>query len=127
AGAVDLAMENEAFYSVTLKNMATPWTNREQTVFAQLNDYTATFIGLVRDEDDFRKILYDDVIYISSASGLPAYSNSNNSHYATAETQGVSLKNSLVRRAQSSVTGLPADATSGVLTSRAAAKAFFIA
>ena len=62
AGAVEVAMDNEAFYSVTLKNMATPWTNREQTVFAPLNDYTATFIGLVRDEDDFRKILYDDVL-----------------------------------------------------------------
>ena len=35
------------FYSVTLKNFATPWTNRDQTVFAPLNDYTATVIGMI--------------------------------------------------------------------------------
>lgn len=127
AEAVKIAMNNEAFYSVTLKNMATPWTNRDQTVFAPLNDYTATVIGLVRDNADFRTLLYDDVIYTSNASGLPAYSNSNNNHYEAIENQGISLKDTLVRRTQSSVNGLPPEATSGVITSRAAAKAFFIA
>ncbi|HEX7762060.1 MAG TPA: hypothetical protein VF433_00385, partial [Cellvibrio sp.] len=127
ADAVRIAMSNEAFYRVTLKNMVTPWTNRDRTVFAPLNDYTATVIGLVRDEADFRTVLYDDVIYTSNAGGLPAYSNSNNNHYEAIENQGVSLKDTLVRRPQSSVNGLPADATSGVITSRAAAKAFFIA
>lgn len=125
--AVDRAMENEAFYSVTLKNMATPWTNREQTVFAPLNDYTATFIGLVKEEADFRTILFEDVLFISNAGGLPAYSNTNNAHYEAIETQGISLKDTLTRRTQSSLNGLPSAATSGVLTSRAAAKAFFIA
>jgi hypothetical protein len=127
ADAVRMAMDNEAFYGVTLKNMATPWTNREQTVFAPLNDYTATVIGLVRDDADFRTALYDDVLYTSNASGLPAYSTSNNSHYDAIDSQGVSLKNTLVRHTQSSLNGLPADATSGIITSRAAAKAFFIA
>jgi hypothetical protein len=126
--AVALAMENEAFYSVTLKNMAAPWTNRDQTLFVPFNDYVATFIGLVRDDEDFRKLLYEDVIYIGNPSlGLPAYSTSNNNHYETLETQGHSLKDNLVRRTQSEVTGLPATATAGVITSRAAAKAFFYA
>lgn len=126
--AVNLAMDNEAFYSVTLKNMAAPWTNREQTVFVPLNDYIATVIGLVRDDDDFRKLLYDNVIYVGNPSlGLPAYANNNNNHYQTLEAQGHSLKTQLVKREQSAVTGLPADATSGVLTTRAAAKAFFYA
>lgn len=128
AEAVAVAMENEAFYSVTLKNMAAPWTNRDQSVFVPLNDYTATVIGLVRDNEDFRKLLYDDVIYLGDpALGLPAYANNHNRHYETLEQQGHSLKNHLVRRAQSAVTGLPAEATSGVLTTRAAAKAFFYA
>lgn len=125
--AVRIAMENEAFYSVTLKNLATPWTNRDRTVFAPLNDYTATVIGLVRDDADFRTALYDDVIYTSNASGLPPYSISNNSHYETIEARAISLKDTLVKSTQSSVTGLPAEAASGVITSRAAAKAFFIA
>lgn len=125
AGAVNLAMDNEAFYSVTLKNLATPWTNREQTVFAPLNDYVATVIGMVRDDKDFRSLLYANTIY--TVNGVtPGYSNSNNDHYAQAESQNVSLKDNLVERQQSEVTGLPAEAVSGVITSRAAARAFFI-
>ena len=48
------------FYRVTLKNFITPWTNEEQTVFEPLNDYTATVIGIIRDNYDFRRILYDN-------------------------------------------------------------------
>jgi hypothetical protein len=128
--AVQLAMANEAFYSVVLKNMATPWTNREQTVFAPLNDYTATVIGLVRDNADFRKVLFDDVVYVASPSlGLPAYSISNNNHYQAIEDQHIDLRDpaKFMAITQSSVNGLPTEATSGVITSRAAAKAFFIA
>jgi len=128
--AVQLAMDNEAFYSVALKNMATPWTNREQTVFAPLNDYTATVIGLVRDNADFRKVLFDDVVYVANPNlGLPAYSTSNNNLYQAIEDQHIDLKDPAKFMAvpQSSVNGLPPDATSGVITSRAAAKAFFIA
>ena len=47
--AAHIATQNASFYNVTLKNMAVPWTNRDQTVFAPLNDYVATFIGMVRD------------------------------------------------------------------------------
>jgi len=128
--AVQIAMDNESFYSVVLKNMATPWTNREQTVFAPLNDYTATVIGLVRDNADFRKLLFDDVTYIANPSlGLPAYSNTNNNHYQAIEDQHIELKDptKFIAVKQSSLNGLPAEATSGVITSRASAKAFFIA
>lgn len=127
ADAVRIAMSNEAFYSVTLKNLATPWTNRDRTVFAPLNDYTATVIGLVRDDADFRTLIYGDKLYTSNAAGLPAYSVNSNAHYEAIEAQGVSLKDTLVARDQTSLNGIPADATSGVITSRAAAKAFFIA
>lgn len=121
------AMENDNFYNVTLKNWITPWTNRDQDVFQDFNDYTATVIGVIRDELDFRSILYDDIIYVgNSALGLPAYSNTNNSHYEQLDAGGYSLKDNLVQQPQSSVTGLPSEATAGVMTSRAAAKAFFI-
>lgn len=128
--AVQLAMDNEAFYSVVLKNMATPWTNREQTVFAPLNDYTATVIGLVRDNADFRTVLFDDVVYVANSNlGLPAYSTSNNNHYQAIEDQHIELKDptKFIAVKQSTLNGLPTEATSGVITSRAAAKAFFIA
>lgn len=123
-----IAMEDAAFYDVTLKNFAAPWTNEAMSPFVPLNDYTATVIGLVRDGKDFRKILYDDVIYIGNPDlGLPPYSNSNNDHYEALEKSGHSLMDALVSRPQSEVTGLPSEAVAGVLTTRAAARAFFIA
>lgn len=124
--AADKAMQNRAFYDVTLKNFATPWTNRDQTVFAPLNDYTATVIGMVRDDVPFNGALSEDIVYTSSASGLPAYSPSNNDHYAQAESRRVDLLATLVRRQQSQLLGIPAEATAGLMTTRAASEAFFI-
>jgi hypothetical protein len=117
------AMQNDAFYSVTLKNFATPWTNEEQTVFAPLNDYTATVIGMVRDDVDFRQILSGNIIY--TGSNQPAYSNTSNAHYEAMEQQNLPLRTALVQHTQTEVTGLAANATAGVMTTRQAAKAFF--
>jgi hypothetical protein len=121
------AMESRAFYDVTLRNFATPWTNRDQTVFAPLNDYTATVIGMVRDDVPFNTLLSADLVYVGAANlGLPGYSAANNDHYAQMESRGLNLKTSLVAATQSSVSGLPPGATAGVMTTRAAAQAFFI-
>ena len=114
------------FYRVTLKNFATPWTNRDQTVFAALNDYSATVIGFVRDDRDFRGILSDDVLYVGSGT-TPAYSATSNAHYEELENNNVDLRVALQPQAQSSLLGIPAAATAGVMTSRAASEAFFIA
>jgi hypothetical protein len=114
------------FYNVTVKNMVTPWTNRDQTVFAPLNDYTATVIGMVRDDVPFNTALSDDILYTVNASGLPAVSAANNDHYATAETKGVDLSTTLTRTTQSQAYGIATDATAGLITTRGAASAFFI-
>jgi len=122
------AMEHRSFYDVTLKNFATPWTNRDQTVFAPLNDYVATVIGMVRDDVPFNLLLSEDILYTgSSAPGVPAYSPASNAHYEALESTSANLKTALVRNTQSALTGLPPDATAGVVTSRAAAQAFFVA
>jgi hypothetical protein len=103
-----IAMNNPAFYSVTLKNLVTPWTNREQTVFTPLNDYTATVIGMVRDDLPFNEVLSADVLYVGNAGlGLPAVSASNNDHYEQIETRGVNLLTGLQRTTQSGVYGTP--------------------
>jgi hypothetical protein len=126
--AAQIAMDNPAFYSVTLKNLVTPWTNREQTVFAPLNDYTATVIGMVRDDLPFNEVLSADVLYVGSAGlGLPAVSAASNDHYAQMESRGINLLTGLRRTTQSGVYGTPPAATAGVMTSRAAAQAFFVA
>jgi hypothetical protein len=123
-----IAMNNVNFYNVTLKNFAAPWTNEAQSVFVPLNDYIATVIGMVRDDEPFNTLLSADLTYVGRAgvvSAAPA-ANSNN-HYEQLEAQGVNLRDDLVATTQSSVQGIPSTATAGVITSRAAAEAFFIA
>jgi hypothetical protein len=117
---------SSGFYSVTLKNFATPWTNRDQTVFAPLNDYTATVIGMVRDDVPFDQVLSADILYTGQGIS-PGYSPANNDHYQAMEDQGADLRTVLVSQTQSALSGIPASATAGVITSRAAAQAFFIA
>lgn len=128
-GAAYEAMKNKAFYNVVLKNWATPWTNRDDNKFAPLNDYTATVIGLVRDGQDYRQVLFGDIIYVGKAGVVAApYSNNSNDHYEQLEAADIDLGNgnNLEARPQSSVTMLPTGATAGVMTTRAAARAFFI-
>jgi hypothetical protein len=120
------AIDDPGFYNVTLKNFAAPWTNRDDDVFVPLNDYTATIIGMVRDDADFRDILSADVVYVGSGSGIPAYSTTSNAHYEALENAGTDLSTNLQPQAQSSLMGIPSAATAGILTSRAASKAFFI-
>ncbi len=126
-GAALMATQAPEFYSVTLKNFAAPWTNRDQSIFVPLDDYTATVIGVVRDDVDFRQILYGDILYIGSGGGVPAYSNTSNAHYEALEAAGTDLQANLQATTQSAVTGLPTDATAGIMTTRSAAQAFFIA
>ncbi len=114
------------FYNVTLKNFAMPWTNRDQSVFEPLNDYVATVIGMVRDDVSFDQVLYGDILYLGQGGGVPAYSSSNNNHYEFLEDNGLDLSQVLMQSSQSQVSGLPAAATAGVMTSRAASRAFFI-
>jgi hypothetical protein len=122
-----LATQDPAFYNNTVRNLATPWTNRDQTVFAPLNDYTATVIGMVRDDVPFNTLLSADLIYVAdAAAGVPAYSISNNDMYQALDSDGADLSVHLKSSAQSAVTGLPTAATAGVLTTRAAANAFFM-
>lgn len=133
--AAELALQDPAFYDVTLKNFVAPWTNEAMSPFVPLNDYTATVIGIVRDNRDFRDILHADLLYVGdSALGLTPYSNSNNNHYEQLEARlngaDISLSDPDVLEAttQSSMNPeLTPAATAGVLTTRAAAKAFFSA
>ncbi len=127
-GAADMAMNNSAFYNVTLKNFAAPWTNRDQTVFVPLNDYTATVIGMVRDNVPFNQLLSADIVYRGDP-GLPVpnYSMTSNAHYEALEDDGYDLMTALVQSQQSVETTLPASATAGVMTTRGGAEAFFVA
>lgn len=126
--AAEIAMQAPSFYNATLKNWITPWTNRDQTAFAPLNDYTATVIGMIRDGVDFRQVLSGDILYVGG-NGLPAYSPTSNALYEQLENEDRNLGDPavLVASTQSAHTGIPAAATAGVMTTRAAAESFFVA
>jgi len=126
SSAAMLAMANPNFYNVTLKNFVAPWTNRAQSVFVPLNDYTATVIGMVRDDVDFSTVLSADLLYVANTSGAPAYSPANNDHYQYLDDNNVDLSTALQPATQSGLLGLPVAATAGIMTTRAAASAFFI-
>jgi hypothetical protein len=122
-----IATNDPAFYNNTIRNLAAPWTNRDQSVFVPLNDYTATVIGMVKDNVPFNTLLSADLVYIAdSAAGVPAYSASNNAMYDALDTNNVDLSVHLVSSTQSALSGIPAAATAGVMTTRGAASAFFI-
>jgi hypothetical protein len=126
-----MATNDPAFYNGTIRNLAAPWTNRDQSVFVPLNDYTATVVGMVRDNVPFNQLLSADMIYIANASAtstysLPAYSPANNNLYQEMDNNNVDLKTALTQTTQSSITGIPTAATAGVMTTRGAAMAFFV-
>src|SRR5579871_87392 len=82
-GAANLAINDpgHAFYNVTIRNFAQPMSNKPQSLFVPLNDYTATIIGMVRDNVPFNTVLSADLIYVGDSSktaalgfaSLPAY------------------------------------------------------
>jgi len=122
------AMDNSTFYDVTLKNFAAPWTNENQSVLVPLNDYTATVIGMIRDDVPFNTLLSANILYTGGGGlGLAPYSMTNNLHYEDLEQSGLSLKDNLVQTSQTAVTDLPQTGVAGIMTTRAAAASFFIA
>jgi hypothetical protein len=126
--AADIAMDNVSFYNVTLKNFAAPWTTRDRSVFVPLNDYIATVIGMIRDDEPFNELLSNDLTYVGRSGIVPAApSASNNDHYEQLETNNINLRDELEFAPQSSINGLLSTATAGIMTSRAASEAFFIA
>jgi hypothetical protein len=130
--AADLAMQDPAFYRTALKNFVTPWTNVERTVFAPLNDYSATVIGMIRDDVPFDEVLTADLVYVGAPGAVSsAYSHSDNQHYEQLEDDRVDLSdpNLFEGRAQSTLPGsqLTSADAAGVLTTRAAGEAFFSA
>jgi len=127
--AANIAMQNPNFYSVTLKNFAAPWTNRDHSSFVPLNDYVTLVIGMVRDDVPFNQILSGNMLYVANGVS-PAPSATSNAHFEALESRmrNPSFNQSeLTQTTQTAVYGLPDAATAGAITTRAAAEAFFIA
>jgi hypothetical protein len=131
-GAAMQAMTNPEFYNTTVRELATPWTNRDRSVYADLNDSTATVIGMVRDDVPFDQVMYEDIVYLGSSGATSVeYSQADNAHYLDLQTRRVDLSQAanLVRATQSSLPGsvLGAGDTAGIMTTRGFAEAFLVA
>ena len=134
-GAANLAMQDPNFLNVTVRNFAQPMSNKPQGLFVPLNDYTATIIGMVRDNVPFNTVLSADLIYTGNGSklpngqggALPAYSYANDNHYMYLDSVNADLSTVLQPQTQSQLTGIPSAAVAGVLTTYAGASAYFYA
>jgi hypothetical protein len=63
--------DQEAFYKITVKNFASRMSVRSEEVSAPLNDFSATIIGVARDNRDARELLTGDYIYMADTSRIP--------------------------------------------------------
>jgi hypothetical protein len=130
-GAAMQAMQNPSFINTTIKDWATPWTNRDQSVYRDLNDSTATVMGFVRDDVPFDQILSADRVYIGSAAATDvAYATDNNDHYVDLQNRRRDFSDPavLVSSTQSALSDqLGAGQTAGIMTTRGYAEAFLVA
>jgi hypothetical protein len=119
------ATENDKFYSVTVLNFAQIEASEERALadgsgatnsIGVLNDLTATVIGMVRDEKDYRAILSDDVLYIPTGATYAAGTNAiYDTLYANVKN-GAPLGSALTATTQTGATGLSVQA--GIFTLR---------
>lgn len=130
-GAAMEAMDNPSFINTTIRDWATPWTNRDQSVYRDLNDSTATVMGMVRDDVPFDQILHADIVYIGSADATDdAYEVNNNDHYEDLQNRRRDFSDPamLIPVTQSSLNDqLAAGDTAGIMTTRGYAQAFLVA
>lgn len=131
-GAAFEAMDNSAFYNTTVRELAAPWTNRDRSVYVDLNDTIATVIGVVRDDLPFDQILHEDIVYVGAA-GVTAipYSQTDNDHYLDLQLNRVDLSDpaNLVQQTQSALPNptVGAAEAAGIMTTRGFAEAFLVA
>jgi hypothetical protein len=118
--AAAIATAAPQFYNVTLRNIFAAESNRDQSVFVPLNDYTTTAIGMVHDDIPYNTALSADILYTLKGVS-PAASPADNLHYQTADTQALDISANLVKTTQTATYGYPAGAVAGLITTRAGA------
>ena len=118
---------NTNFYNTTLRNFFATYTSESQSIYVDLNDATATMVGMVRDDIPFNEVLFGNHMYVGTGVNA-AYDPANNDHYLEIQNQGMDLKATLTRIVQSALhPDLDTTTVAGVITSRAFAEAYFSA
>ncbi|MGZ6398779.1 MAG: hypothetical protein ACXWRZ_13565 [Bdellovibrio sp.] len=126
-GAAALATEETGFYNTTVKDFAAKMSNRDETINVPLNDFSATLIGVVRDNLDARKLLYENLVYVADPTKAAVPSDwvddilKSNNHYEALGNGRFDLSKVLVPTTQKLFDGTTAvenPTPAGLLTSR---------
>lgn len=124
--AIAKAMAHPNFTSIVLKNWFKPWSNQARSAGGQLNDFVATAVGMIRDNEPFDQILYADILYHANGAAIanvPNYAMNNNDHYRELENRVDNWAAPLMKVSQSA-NNTVAD-TAGAITTRAFGEAYF--
>jgi hypothetical protein len=105
--AAQLAINDPRFINVTTKLMALKMSTRAETMRTELNDFVATYMGVVRDDLDARQLLMGDFHYRGDMAKVPNGSLNvladivlSNNHYISLDKPNIDLKSVLVRVAK---------------------------
>jgi hypothetical protein len=109
--AVKIATKDPLFYNIKVRDMAKKMSTRDESVRAPLNDFVATFVGVVRDSDttSAKELLTGNYIYVGDpaktmVAGMPIPADplkdivGSNNHYAAIEKNGFSLFDVLIKQ-----------------------------
>lgn len=125
-GAADIATSQPQFLNVAVKQMALQMSSREETVTEPFNDFTASFMGVARDNTDARELLTGNFYYRGDVANknnlIPDILGSNEHYLELGRSPNIAAA---LRRVEgqeiltSPVTTAPNPDPAGVLTSRA--------
>lgn len=105
--AAQLALNDARFINLTVKQMGLKMSTRAETMRTELNDFVATYMGIIRDDLDARLMLTGDFYYRSDAARVPSLPNGtvnvladiviSNNHYVALDRPNIDLNAALFR------------------------------
>jgi hypothetical protein len=113
------ATEVDSFYSVTVLNFAQIEGSEDRALGdgpGVLTDLTATIIGMIRDDKDYRGILSEDVLYVPTGQTYAPGNNTIYDNLFNTVKNGAPLASALTATTQTGATGLTVQA--GIFTLR---------
>lgn len=134
--AAELATRESDFYNITVRDFAARMSTRDEKVTTPLNDFTATVIGVVRDDISAKQLLTGGFVYEGDPVKAAVPSNKvldillSNRHYESLEKGRFDLSRVLIQKPQSLYDGSearPHPEPAGLLTTRSWMSAHAIA
>ncbi len=134
--AAALATQDSNFLNITVRDLASRMSTRDEVISAPLNDFTATVIGATRDGLDARSLLTSNIVYVADPkkaavpSSLVRDQLISNRHYEALQAGNFDLAKVLISQKQMIYDGSKAvdhPDPAGLLTTRAWTAAHAIA